>query len=94
MYKNPAGISLVGYVPSSIPAPRIPRLGSLNIVQILTTTFGVILVGFIESIAVAKLYAQKHCYDINIGTELKAVGLTSELICVCTVVSLTGIKLG
>ena len=78
-FKNPAGISLVGFVPSTIPTPRIPRLGSSSIAQIFTTTFAVFLVGFVESIAVAKLYAQKHGYEINSGTELKAVGLTSAL---------------
>ena len=45
--------------------------------QVFATTFGVLLVGFVESIAVAKMYAQKHGYEINGGTELKAVGLTN-----------------
>jgi hypothetical protein len=59
-FKNPAGISLVGYVPSSIPPPSMPTLPSTSLSQVFATTFGLVLVGFVESIAVAKLYAQKH----------------------------------
>ena len=35
------------------------------------------LVGFVESISVAKMYAQKHGYDIVAGSELKALGLAN-----------------
>lgn len=79
VYRNPAGIALVGYVPSSAPLPRLPGIPQANLPQLFATTFGVILVGFMESIAVAKLYAQKHGYEISASTELKALGLTNIL---------------
>lgn len=69
----------MGYVPSSAPLPRLPGIPQANLPQLFATTFGVILVGFMESIAVAKLYAQKHGYEISASTELKALGLTNIL---------------
>lgn len=76
-YLNPAGIPLVGFVPSSIPAPHIPSLPQTSLPQVFATTFGIILVGFVESIAVAKKYAQTHGYEISATTELKAIGLAN-----------------
>jgi SulP family sulfate permease len=44
---------------------------------IIQTAVGVTLVGFVESIAVAQLYAQRHGYDISAGSELKALGIAN-----------------
>jgi hypothetical protein len=43
------------------------------------TAVTVAFVGFIESIAVAKMYAVKHGYDILPSSELKALGVTNML---------------
>ena len=101
--RNPAGIPLVGTVPSSLPTFSLPLISErTSVVDVFTvrqgvvvgillrchtvnscllflhqTAIGVTLVGFVESIAVAQLYAQKHGYDISAGSELKALGLAN-----------------
>ena len=67
----------MGTVPGSFPVPALPALSGSALFSLLPTVTSVVFVGFIESIAVAKLYAQKHSYEVSVSTELKALGATN-----------------
>lgn len=69
-----AGIILVGRVPEDLPSPAFPSADVGRWLSMLTTGFFCAFVGFVESIAVAKMYALKHGYDINASKELVAIG--------------------
>jgi SulP family sulfate permease len=74
-YATRIGIALVGRVPSSFPVPAMPPLS--RAVELLPAAVSISFVGYIESIAVAKMYAVKYGYDTNPSSELKALGLTN-----------------
>ena len=74
---NSAGVRLIGSVPAGFPSFRIPQLRREDLPSLMTTAVTVAFVGFIESIAVAKMYAVKHGYDIAPSSELKALGVTN-----------------
>ena len=73
-YSGPFGIQLIGPFPTSLPAPTLPTLPLARLPLLLTTALTVTLVGFIESITVAKMYALKHGYAVSAESELKALG--------------------
>ena len=70
-----AGVALVGVIPAAFPAPALPPMGAF--VQLAPAAVSIAFVGFIESIAVAKLYSSRFGYDIAPSSELKALGLTN-----------------
>lgn len=76
---NAAGVRLIGVVPAGFPTLRVPALPRESLPSLATTAVTVAFVGFIESIAVAKMYAVKHGYDIVPSSELKALGVTNLL---------------
>lgn len=68
------GVSVVGDIPSSLPAFGIPSLDGSVVRSLVTTAFVITLVGFMESIAVAKVYARRHRYDVEPNQELVGLG--------------------
>lgn len=68
------GVRTVGEIPSSLPAFGLPDLDLDTMGSLVTTAFVITLVGFMESIAVAKVYARRHRYDIEPNQELIALG--------------------
>ena len=81
------GVQVVGNVPSGLPSPAIPGLSFLGIPAVsgvsvspddltglLPIALAISLVGFMESIAVAKVYASRGRYDIDPDQELRALG--------------------
>jgi SulP family sulfate permease len=80
-FATAAGVALTGAVPMALPVPALspPLLSAADVRALLPTALTVALVGFVESAAVAKLYALKHAYEVSINTELKAVGTTNLL---------------
>jgi SulP family sulfate permease len=78
-FATAAGVALTGAVPQALPAPAVPAplLSVADVRALLPTAATVALVGFVESAAVAKMYALKHEYEVSINTELKAVGATN-----------------
>lgn len=77
------GVAVVGQVPSGLPMPHLPGLGGSvavttgDLMDLLPVALAIALVGFMESIAVAKVYASKNGYDIDADQELKALGLAN-----------------
>lgn len=77
------GVDVVGQVPSGLPTPLLPGLTEgmsitpNDVVDLMPVALAIALVGFMESIAVAKVYASRGRYDIDPDQELKALGLAN-----------------
>ena len=69
------GVTVVGDDPRLAAQfrPARPSIGSLA-GQLLPMAFVITLVGFMESIAVAKVYARRHRYDVEPNSELIGLG--------------------
>jgi len=76
-YKTPSGIALVGYVPSSLPQAVMPRFDTVDTMGLILTSVTVAFAGFLQSIAVAKLYGTKYGYEVSSSSEMKAVGIVN-----------------
>lgn len=69
------GVDVVGDVPGGLPAPVLPPLGDGEaLLALLPVALTIALVGFMESIAVAKVYASRYGYDVDPDRELTAMG--------------------
>ncbi len=68
------GVKTVGDIPSSLPAFGVPDLDGGTIGSLTMTAFVITLVGFMESIAVAKVYARRHRYEVDANQELIGLG--------------------
>lgn len=68
------GVRIVGEVPAGLPSLSMPVLDVDVLSQLLPTAIAISMVGFMESISVAKAFARKNRYDINPNQELIALG--------------------
>lgn len=68
------GVRIVGDIPGGLPVPSIPSISMANVSALLPTALAISLVGFMESIAVAKAFAAKHRYRVDANRELVALG--------------------
>ncbi len=72
-----AGVSIVGTVPAGFPELSAPRISSGNLLDLLPIAITISLVGFMESIAVAKKIASRRQYEIDPNRELVGLGLAN-----------------
>jgi sulfate permease, SulP family len=68
------GVRVVGEVPGGLPIPAVPALDPGAIAGLLPVALAIALVGFMESIAVAKVYATKNRHRVEPDQELVALG--------------------
>lgn len=68
------GVGIVGDVPRGLPAFSAPVFSITELQTLLPTALIIALVGFMESIAVAKTFASRHRYRIDANQELVALG--------------------
>ena len=72
------GVSTLGEIPSGLPVPSVPeQLNSEMIERILPVGLAIALIGFMESISAAKVYARQYRYDISPSRELVAMGVAN-----------------
>ncbi len=71
------GVAVVGDVPDSLPMFAIPNLDGSLVGQLVPTALVITLVGFMESIAVAKIYARRNGYDVDANQELVSLGVAN-----------------
>jgi SulP family sulfate permease len=71
------GVATVGKVPQGLPSFVVPRIGSESVAQLFPTALTLLFVGFMESIAIAELIADRERYRIDPNQELKALGLAN-----------------
>ncbi len=68
------GVRVVGGIPDSLPAFGLPDVDGSLVGSLVGTAFVITLVGFMESIAVAKVYARRHRYEVEPNSELIGLG--------------------
>ena len=66
------GIGVIGAVPSGLPAPAVPRIGDLR--ELLLPAFGVLVVGYTDTMLTARAFAARHDRGIDANQELLALG--------------------
>lgn len=73
------GGSVVGEIPSGLPAPKVPVFDLDKIIKLLPSAFVISLVGFMEAISIAKAMAAKTKDRIDPNQELIGQGLANML---------------
>ncbi len=68
------GVSVVGDIPDSLPAFGLPDLNGSIMGDLAGMALVITVVGFVESIAVAKVYSRRHRYEIDSNRELIGLG--------------------
>lgn len=68
------GVRTVGEIPDSLPSFGLPSFDGSLIGNLVPTAIVITIVGFMESIAVAKVYARRHGYEVEPNTELIGLG--------------------
>ncbi len=68
------GVRVVGDIPDSLPAFGLPDFSGSLIGDLAVTAVVITIVGFMESIAVAKVYARRHRYEVEPNSELIGLG--------------------
>ena len=68
------GVRTVGEIPDSLPTFGLPSIDGSLIGNLLPTAIVITIVGFMESIAVAKVYARRHRYQVEPNSELVGLG--------------------
>ena len=71
-------VSVVGVIPQGIPVPSLPPVHHFK-GQYLMDSFPVALIGFLSSVLMAKLFASKYDYHVDINQELFANGVANLL---------------
>ncbi len=71
------GVAVVGDIPGSLPAFGLPDISGSLVGNLAMTALVITLVGFMESIAVAKVYARRHRYDVDANQELVGLGMAN-----------------
>ncbi|XP_074056159.1 anion exchange transporter isoform X2 [Macrotis lagotis] len=71
------GLNVVGHIPEGIPSPRAPPMNILS--EVVTEAFGVALVGYVASLALAQDSAKKFKYSVNDNQEFLAHGLSNVI---------------
>ena len=72
-----SGVAIVCSVPAGLPMPSVSFIDLTSVKALLPTALAIALVGYMESIAVAKAFASKHRYTIDPSRELVALGLAN-----------------
>ncbi|KAL6063515.1 putative sulfate transporter [Balamuthia mandrillaris] len=74
------GVAILGKIPSGFPVPQPPQLKSVGVFSdSLVSAMVISVLGFIESIIIAKHYAAKYNYPVSPNRELVALGMANIL---------------
>jgi len=71
------GVKYVGEIPSGLMPISLGALNPNNLEKVLPTAMSVCLIGYMESIAVAKNLGAQHSYPIDAGQEMFALGMSN-----------------
>lgn len=74
---NESGVAIVGEVPRGLPSFKFTSMSWADIELLLPTILVISLVGYMESIAVAKAIANKHGYKVDPNQELIGLGVAN-----------------
>lgn len=68
------GVATVGAIPRGLPSLHVPNVDLAVIRALLPTALTIALVGYLEAISVAKTFARRNRYDIDVNRELVGLG--------------------
>ncbi len=68
------GVHVVGEIPRSLPRFVVPTVDAGRLGDLAGTAIIISIVGFMESIAVAKLFARRNNYEVDANSELIGLG--------------------
>ena len=68
------GVRVVGEIPDALPAFGLPAVSGGLIGDLAVTALVITIVGFMESVAVAKVYARRYRYTLDANQELVGLG--------------------
>ncbi|WP_290876171.1 SulP family inorganic anion transporter [Gracilimonas sp.] len=74
---NESGVAIVGDIPRGLPSFKFTSMSWADIELLLPTILVISLVGYMESIAVAKAIANKHGYKVDPNQELIGLGVAN-----------------
>ena len=67
-------VSVVGEISGRLPTVGVPTAGLDHLRALLPTALAITMLGFVESIAIAQVFAQRHGYTVRPNRELVALG--------------------
>ncbi len=73
------GVEVVGTVDRAFPTPAIPIVDLGALLTLVPGVLAIVVVGYSESISIAKRFADEHQYPIRPNQELTALGVSSAL---------------
>ena len=73
------GVDVVGTVDRAFPTPAIPIVDLGALLTLVPGVLAIVVVGYSESISVAKRFADEHQYQVRPNQELTALGVSSAL---------------
>ncbi len=73
------GVAVVGTVPGGMPVPTLPDIPFQQLGELFPVAMAIVLVGFMESFAVAQTIASREKYKINGNRELLGLGLANTV---------------
>lgn len=68
------GVKVVGDIPDALPAFGLPDIDGSLVGRLVGTAFIITVIGFMESVAVAKVYARRNRYELVPNSELIGLG--------------------
>lgn len=68
------GVKVIGEIPSDLPAFALPTFDGSAMGSLLPAALVITLAGFMESIAIAKVFARKNRYEVEPNQELVGLG--------------------
>lgn len=71
------GVAIVGSVPAGLPGPVLPTVEFEAVQALFPMALTISLVGFMESISVAKNFARQYKYEVDADQELKGLGIAN-----------------
>lgn len=70
-------LTLTGHIDPGLPSPEIPDFKASDIGDLISGAILVALIGYLESIAIAKAFARSNGYEVDASQELVAIGASN-----------------
>ena len=67
------GVKMLGEVPQGLPQPGLPNVGFGDADELLTIAMACFLLASVETAAIARMFAQKHGYRVDVNQEFLAL---------------------
>lgn len=71
------GVAVVGPVDRAVPLPAIPSVAITDLLALVPGTLAIVIVGFSESMSIARGFADRHHQEVRPDQELVALGMSS-----------------